>query len=80
MTKTEFSKAFEIARSDMDLSGVEIESFNGFGLYGFQPIATTLQAVARLIRWQCYCLNGSIDSEALNDIRQIGKRKFEIVG
>lgn len=79
MTKQELSKAVEIARSDIDLSGVDISIFSGCALPGFVPITVTLDAMAAFIRYHVICLNGSIDARELNDIASYGRRVFLIV-
>lgn len=79
MTKDQLSQSLALALSDADLSK-EDEPFMGFGLPDFQPLVCTIPQVARLIRWQCIRLNGSIDSEALNEIADAGRKKFQIVG
>ncbi len=81
MTKDELSEAMKVAKDKtVDLSAVDLMPFDGCGLRGFQPIATTIRAVARLIRWQCFMLNGEIDVEELSEIARIGRTKFQIVG
>lgn len=80
MTKTEFSRAFELAQSNAEL-GVPDPIFDGCGLPGYQPIATTLEAVAALLRWQCIGIFGDwIDQQALQEMRHICRHKFTIVG
>ncbi len=78
MTKQELGCAFEIAKSSADLIN-ENEPFNGFALPEFRPLLCTVREVARLIRWQCQRFNGTWDMEALAEIREAGRRKFEII-
>jgi hypothetical protein len=80
MTKDEFSKAVEIAKSDADLSADVTGLFDGCGLPGFEPVHVTLRNVAELIRWQALQLNGQFDAEALNEVANIGRKRFIIVG
>lgn len=81
MTKSEFQRAFDVACDrNVDLSDVSDEHLHGCGLPGFQRVTTTIAPVAKLIRWQCGCLNGSWDHEALQDMRAIARVKFELIG
>jgi len=48
---SDFSRAFQIADSDADLTSESIDHFDGYGLPGFSCVATIRQ-LARLIRWQ----------------------------
>ena len=86
MTKSELSAALAIAndrtRRFIDDEGrhlVDTSIFDGFGLEGFQPVTCTLDQLAALIRWQCFCLNGSIDGDNLNEIATVGRKKFSVV-
>jgi len=81
MTKQEFKRAFALAQSDVDLiEHVDLAVFDGCGLPDFQPVAVTTAQVAGLIRWQGqYIFGGGFDMEAVNEVRQIGRRKFEII-
>lgn len=79
MNKAEFQRAYALAVSDTDLSGADDSLLDGFGLPDFEPVAVTVEAAARTIRWQCVMLNGQIDAEALNDCRTAFRRKVQIV-
>jgi len=80
MTKQEMSNAYMLAMSDKDLQAFETSIFDGFGLPGFEVVYVTISQIAKLIRWQCFRLDGSIDSEALNDIGVLGKKRFRVIG
>jgi hypothetical protein len=81
MTKAEFAKAWALARSNADLSAVDESILHGCGLADFAPVATTLAAVAKLLRWQClYILGDGFDAEELNNCHTILRRKAQIVG
>ena len=80
MTKSEFTKAFKLAKSAATLSDSENELFYGFGLKDFKPIHCTIEGVAKIIRWQCEQFNGDWDMEALNEIAYFGKKRFIIIG
>lgn len=79
MTKKEFSRAYEIAKSDKEINA-ELHIFDGFGLPDYEPVYTTLEAVAKLIRYQTFRLDGSVDSEALHELVTIGRKKFMVLG
>jgi|GEM_PF-1622239 len=79
MNKAEFQEAYRIACSDQDLSDHDIDLLNGFGLPDFKPVCVTIEAVARTIRWQCFCLDGSIDQEALNECQTHFRRRVTVV-
>lgn len=80
MTKNEFSAAVKLAKSNADLSNIDDSHLHGCALSDFQPVYTSLEAVAKLLQWQCRFLNGGWDERECNDLAHIAKRKFLIVG
>jgi hypothetical protein len=76
MTKQQFDKAVSIARSNVSLDNVDDTILDGCALPDFKPVTVTLEATARFIRWHCCQLNGQIDSEALNEMRNISRKKW----
>jgi len=78
MTKSELSQAVNKALSNENLGEVP-NVVDGYGLPDFKPVHITLNNLAALVRWQCVQLNGSLDSTALNELAQIGKKKFLIL-
>lgn len=80
MTKQEFKRAFEVAKSGDDLDHVDYSALDGCGLPDFQPVHTTIDAVARLIRWQARYMNGGWDSQELDNVAQIARKRFIIIG
>lgn len=83
MTKHELSQAYKLARSSAILPGYlseDLEAFHGYGLPGFQPIHCSIEHVAALIRGQCFCLDGSMDSVEFAELATLGRRLFQIVG
>jgi hypothetical protein len=50
MTKQQFDKAVELARSKIDLSMHDDSVLDGCGLPCFKPATVTLEAAARFIR------------------------------
>lgn len=80
MTSQDFQRAFDLAKSSEDLSGHDINIFNGFGLPSFKPIVATVQSVARCIRWQAQYLSGGWDNEALTECRNCFRHRVTMVG
>ena len=80
MITLEFAEAFEIAKSDEDLSAIDDTPLYGCALRNFKPVHTTLRAVAKLIRWQALKLNGDWDMTEIDDLANIGRTKFLIIG
>ena len=80
MTKSEFSQAVKLVESGVDLTKYDDSNLYGCGLSGFQPVHTTLGAVARIVAWQARTFAGTWDAAALDEMAQIAKKKFLIVG
>lgn len=81
MTLQQFQDAFAIAKDfNRSLSEVDNSILFGYGLPDFKPVHTTLEAVAKTIRWQALQFNGQWDSEALNEIAELGRRNFLVLG
>lgn len=81
MTLQQFQSAFAIAKDfDRDLSNVDDSIHYGFGLNSFKPVHTTLEAVAKTIRLQALQFNGEWDAEALNEVAELGRRNFMVLG
>ncbi len=88
VTNNELSLAVAIAESDQTLDTFVGEgssqalntTFDGFGLADFEPVTITVRMLASLVRHQCMQMNGEFNSEALNEIATVGRRKFVIVG
>ncbi len=79
MNKAEFKRVFALAKSDADLSDVDDSPLHGCALPEFQPVATTVEMVAKLVRWQGQDLFGGWDMEAVNEVHEIGRRRFLII-
>lgn len=79
MTLAQFQKAFAIANSNVDLSNVDDSILFGYGLPTFKPVHTTLEAVAKTIRWQALQFNGQWNAEALNEVAEHGRKNFLIL-
>jgi len=81
MTLAQFQSAFAIAKDfDRDLSNVDNSTLYGYGLADFKPVHTTLEAVAKTIRWQALQFNGEWNAEALNEVAELGRRNFLVLG
>lgn len=81
MTRAEFNRAVLIAQSKADLSQVSDDHLHGCGLPGFEPVQTTLAAVAKFLRWQCqYIFGNGWDEQEMNNCWRIARSKFNIVG
>lgn len=80
MTKSEFSQAVKMVESGADLSKFDDSNLFGCGLPDFQPIYTTIGAVAKLVQYQARTFAGTWDAAALDEMAQIAKKKFLIVG
>ena len=81
MTLQQFQQAFDIAKNfNRDLSNVDDSILFGYGLPDFKPVHTTLEAVAKTIRWQALQFNGQWDAEALNEVAEAGRRNFLVLG
>jgi len=81
MTKSEFQTAFAIAAdSQIDLSSVDDEILYGCGLPDFEPVVATYEAVAKMIRWQAHCIDGSWDQEELTSLRNCFRRRVTVCG
>jgi len=81
MTKNEFNRAFEIAQNNnISLLDIDNSILYGCALPEFKyPVHCTIIQLAALIRWQCQYLFGGWDSEELDSIAYIAKKKFILV-
>jgi hypothetical protein len=81
MTLQQFQAAFAIAKDfNRDLTNVDDSLLYGFGLASFVPVHTTLEAVAKTIRWQALQFNGEWNAELLNEVAECGRRNFIVLG
>ena len=79
MKTSDLDSALAIARSDRPLNLDDLSLFGGFGLPDFRPVICTVEALAVLVRWQCVYFNGSIDSEAFDEIARLGRHRFTVL-
>lgn len=81
MTFQEFQSAFSIAKNfNLDLINVDDSILYGYGLPEFKPVHTTLEAVAKTIRWQALQFNGQWDAHELNEVARLGRKNFLVLG
>lgn len=81
MNKAEMTQALAIAKDNtIDLLNEDISLFDGYGLSDFVPVHVTLRQVARIIRWQAQCLDGTWDANEINQIANKGRKRFMIIG
>lgn len=81
MKKSQLDQAVKVAQDQsQSLLNEDITIFNGFALTGFKTVVCTIRQLAALVRWQAVQLNGSIEGTALNEIANIGRHKFNVVG
>ena len=81
MTKNEFNRAFEIAQNNnISLLDIDNSILYGCALPEFKyPVHCTIIQLAALIRWQAQYIFGGWDSEELDFIAFIAKKKFILV-
>lgn len=81
MTKNQFDAAFNIAKNvSIDLTNVDSSHMFGYGLPNFNPVHVTLEQVAKEIRHHALQFNGEWDGEALNEVANLGRRNFIVLG
>ena len=89
MNTVQFNQAFELAKAKVELPeyrpadfGLDVDYglFDGYAYPDFDPVTCTIKQVAALMRWQARYLNGNWDMEEINDIREVGRAKFMVVG
>jgi len=80
MTLTQFQEAFTIAKSTKSLTDVDDSNLYGFGLDDFKPVHTTIDAVAKTIRWQALQFDGNWNAELLDEVAKCGRRNFIVLG
>jgi hypothetical protein len=79
MNAKEVKLALAIAQNTaIDLSGYPFDHLDGCGLPEFKPVATDLHSVARLMRWQYLCLDGSWDWKLWDEERWIYRDRIRL--
>lgn len=77
MDATEFNYCYELAckgRTAPDRHG----KFMGYGLPDFGKCECTPEEFAGLIVWQTFCFDGSVDSEALRELKRY-RQRFDLI-
>ena len=78
MNKAEFSKACELAASDVDILDND-EILHGIGRPCYGHKVATIGAVARFLRWQARNLDGSWDYDELTSVYECLRRRVTII-
>ncbi len=78
MTKDQFDSAVKMIRDGKDVQGADDTPLWGCLLPDFKPATVTLEGAARFIAWHALQLNGQFDGEALNEMRNVSRRKWLI--
>ena len=75
---SDFNKALIIAQSDVSINEHKhsLEPLYGCGLSEFKAVVTTIETVARHIRWQAARMDGTWDINEIETIKWIAKKKF----
>ncbi len=79
MNIAEMKLVMQTARRCGRLDHEAIAQFQGYGLKDFKPVHVSIWQVSRLIRWQCLQFNGEFDMEAVDELMNIGRKKFLII-
>ncbi len=80
MTTTEIKLATAIAQDrSIDLSKENMDVLCGFGLEDFKTVNVSLRVVAKCMRWQCQCMDGSWDYKQFNEDLPHYKAKVRII-
>ncbi len=79
MTKAELAKAVELAQNKQEIKDDD-SVLDGLYLANFKPVATTLGAVARFIRWHCIYLNGTLATDELAEFAGFARHRITIIG
>lgn len=80
MTAKQFSAALNRAKTirQDQFDHTTLERFHGCGLPDFHPIATTIDEVAQIVRYQCLTLGGSFDADETQNMQHIARRAFVV--
>ena len=80
MTNKEFQDVCAFALHPTNaIADADETVLHGCGLPDFKPVAATLEACARFVRWQCLLFNNTFDSEALTECQNIFRRKVTLI-
>lgn len=79
MTSQDFRRVFELAKSDVSFADVDDSPLCGYALPGFKPVAVTVAAAAKAVRWQALQFNGHWDQGAINELRAAFVRRVSLL-
>lgn len=80
MTIHEFRAAVELVDTGDDRVNFDnIHIFDGFAMDDFGKVTCTIIDVAGLLVWQARTFAGTWDCEAMDVVRQFGRKRFIIV-
>ena len=83
MTAKEFNKVYQEAiRTDIDWTSeysTQLDYLSGCGLPEFSPVAVTLRTAATHVRYQGLMMKGDWDLIAVNDCRDIFRKKVTLL-
>tara|TARA_Y100000034_G_C6854379_1_gene388016 strand:- start:835 stop:1080 length:246 start_codon:yes stop_codon:yes gene_type:complete len=80
MNKQEMTQALEIAKDQsQNLTDVDTDVMFGYGLPDFKPVHVTTRQVASIIRWQAGRFDGTWDAKEIDDIANLGRKRFMII-
>lgn len=81
MTTKQFAEAVKLAeKNPQSLQNEDDSVLHGCALSTFDPVHTTIPTVAKLVHYQAMQFNGRWDMQELDNMAQIAKKKFLIVG
>lgn len=82
MDAKDFKRVFNEANNDgidWELEYYKIGILTGCGLSDFKPVHVTLRTAAAHVRYQCMQMNGEWNEEAVNDCRDIFRKKVSLL-
>jgi len=80
MNASDFKRVWAVATDDnIDLCGENINVFLGCGWPKFKPVCVTIKQVAKFLMWQAKYIGSGWDMELVNEVRDIGRKKFTIL-
>ncbi len=79
MTQPEFKKVYDMAVGKQDLSSANLDALIGCALPDFKQVCVPVESAAKLLR-ECICLfNGGIDTDELQNMRRVYKKKVVLI-
>lgn len=79
MNQLDFKKVYALAVSDADLSNSNIDALIGCATKDFKQVCVPVESAAKLLR-ECICLfSGGIDTEELQNMRQVYKKNVVLI-